>query len=133
ILMGAVPNGLYLCDLFASGIRGYLHYGDPLAECLSKAVTNVIKGHPYLSPTANAEYLVAVQSPQPEWSLDDEARRVLQLLAQGQHAGQIALELRVPLRRVYTVRQKLKNRFGAVTNEHLISRAAAEGLIQLEV
>jgi hypothetical protein len=33
----------------------------------------------------------------------------------------------VPLRRIYWVRQKLRKRFGANTNEHLISLAVAEG------
>jgi len=133
LLMGAAPNGRLIADLFVSGISGYLYRGDPIAECLPAAVTAVMRGRPYLSPTANSEYLVAMQSPQPEWVLDLEARQVLGLLAAGRHAGQIALELRIPLRRVYTVRRKLRNRFGVVTNEHLISRAAAEGLIHLEI
>lgn len=73
--------------------------------------------------------LVAMQSPQRDWHLDAEARAVLRLLAQGNHIGQIALQLQMPPRHVYWIRDKLRQRFGANTNEHMISRAAAEGYI----
>lgn len=88
-----------------------------------------LRNRPYLSPTANAEYLVAMQSLERDWRLDGEARAVLRLLAQGCHVGQIALALNIPPRRVYWVREKLRRRFGAVTNEHMMSRAAAEGFV----
>jgi FixJ family two-component response regulator len=88
-----------------------------------------MRDRPFLSPTANAEYLVAMQSPERDWQLDNEARSVLRMLAQGYHTGQIAYELEIPLRRVYWVREKLRCRFGALTNEHMISRAAAEGFV----
>jgi DNA-binding CsgD family transcriptional regulator len=62
-------------------------------------------------------------------TLDQEARAILQLLVQGHHTGQIACQLKIPLRRVYWVREKLRQRFGALTNEHMISRAASEGFV----
>jgi DNA-binding CsgD family transcriptional regulator len=49
------------------------------------------------------------------------------LLAGGCTAGQIAVRLKVKRRRVYWVTEKLRTRFGALTNEHLISRAVHEG------
>jgi len=101
-----------------------------------------MRDRPYLSPTANAEYLVALHSLQPDGYLDDEAREVLNKLAKGIHAGQIAREMGISQRRVremgisqrrvYWVRQKLRQRFGAKTNEHLIHRAAAEGFTCLQ-
>jgi DNA-binding NarL/FixJ family response regulator len=122
-------DGLLIRDLFALGARGYLYKGDELQESLVRAVETVMRNRPYLSPTANAEYLVAMQSPERDWQLDGEARAVLRLLSQGCHVGQIALALDIPQRRVYWVRQKLRQRFGAVTNEHMISRATAEGFV----
>jgi hypothetical protein len=35
----------------------------------------------------------------------------------------------VPVRRIYWVGHKLRRRFGAETNEHLIARAAEEGFL----
>lgn len=129
LVSGQLTDGLLIRDLFAAGGCGYLYKGDELQESLITAVETVLRQRPYLSATANSEYLVAMQSPERDWRLDGEARAVLRLLAQGCHVGQVALALGLPLRRVYWVREKLRHRFGAVTNEHMISRAAAEGFV----
>ena len=129
IVMGGLADGLLIRDLFVSGVDGYLYKSDDLCELLVTAVDTVMLNRPYLSPTANAEYLIAMQSPNANDRLDPEARQVLQLLAHGEHAGQISKRLGIDKRRVYWVREKLRRRFGAKTNEHLIQRAAAEGFI----
>ena len=127
VVLGGRRDGLIIQDLFAVGMSGYLYLGDDLVECLPYAVEWVLRNRPYLSPTANAEYLIALQTGERPWKLDGEARSVLRLLAQGYTVGQIALQLNLAPRRVYWVRQKLRNRFGAATNEHLIQRAIEEG------
>jgi DNA-binding CsgD family transcriptional regulator len=50
-------------------------------------------------------------------------------VALASRAGQISEQLGIDKRRVYWIREKLRKRFGARTNEHLIQRAAAEGFI----
>lgn len=127
IVLGGQVDGLLVRDLFACGVMGYLFSGDDLSDCLIPALSTVLHNRPYLSPTANAEYLVAMQSPLRDWKLDSEARAVLRLLARGLHVSDIAAQMDVPLRRIYWVRQKLRKRFGANTNEHLISMAVSEG------
>lgn len=127
VVLGGQVDGLLVRDLFACGVLGYLFLGDDLGDCLAPALGTVLNNRPYLSPTANAEYLVAMQSPLRNWQLDSEARAVLRLLARGLHISQIAEQMDVPLRRIYWVRQKLRKRFGANTNEHLISMAVSEG------
>jgi DNA-binding NarL/FixJ family response regulator len=129
IMFGELSDGLYIRDLFHAGIRAYLYRQDSLQDCLASAVRTVLRNRKYLSPTANAEYLVAMQSPQRDWQLDHESRAVLQMLAHGHRACEIADALDIDTRRVYFVRQKLRKRFNAETNEHLISVAAAEGFI----
>jgi DNA-binding NarL/FixJ family response regulator len=127
IVLGNKVDGLLVRDLFVCGVMGYLFTGDDLGDCLIPALTTVINNRPYLSPTANAEYLVAMKSPLRDWKLDSETRAVLRLLSRGMHINDIAEQLDVPQRRIYWVRQKLRKRFGANTNEHLISMAVAEG------
>ncbi len=129
IVLGDQAKGLVIRDLLDAGLRGYLYKSDDLRECLPRAVDVVLRGRPYLSPTAGSEYLVSMQSPLRDWRLDDEARAVLRLLAKGHTASDIAKRLGKPLRRVYWVRQKLRKRFGAATNEHLIQRAGEEGFV----
>mgnify|MGYP001954556028 CR=1 FL=1 len=61
-------------------------------------------GWPYLSPTANAEYLISMQSPNANERLDPESRKILQLLAHGEHAGQISKRMDIDKCRVYWLR-----------------------------
>jgi DNA-binding NarL/FixJ family response regulator len=127
MVVGATHDGLLIGDLFSVGIKAYLYESDELQHCLVPAVTTVMANRLYLSPTANAEYLTAIHTGERDWKLDPEARSVLRLLAGGCTIGSIAAQLQVNPRRVYWVREKLRHRFGATTNEHLISRAVAEG------
>ena len=127
LIMGTSRSGLLIRDLLDSGARGYLYQGDALQECLIGAIHTVMKNRLYLSPTASAEYLVAMQSHQRNAKLDGEARGVLQRLAQGCPIGQIAYDLNISRRRAYWIRQKLRRHFGVITNEHLISMAVMEG------
>lgn len=127
ILIGSVADGRLLRDMLHFGLRAYLNRGDPLGECLPIAIRAVLKESLYLSPTANTDYLVAMQSSKRQRSLDAEARIVLRLLAQGCTTGIIADQLSVSQRHIYWVCQKLRNRFGATTNEQMISCAIAEG------
>jgi DNA-binding NarL/FixJ family response regulator len=129
LVMSYVPNGLVVNDLLACGVAGYLYKNDLLSYYLEDAIRAVMRGRPYLSPTANAEYLLAMQSGRADWRLDAEAREVLRLLAQGYRSQEIALMNHVPVRRIYWVTEKLRDRFGAETNEHLIARAAEEGFL----
>lgn len=94
-------DGLLVRDLFVCGVLGYLFSGDDLGDCLIPALTTVMNNRPYLSPTANAEYLVAMKSPLRDWKLDSEARAVLRLLARGMHISDIAHQLDVSQRRMY--------------------------------
>ncbi len=117
--------------LLNHGVHGFIYKQDALAACLRPAIYTVLRDGPYLSPTPNAEYRVAMQSPLRDWHLDQEARSVLQMLVQGHRACEIASALDIETRRVYRVRQKLRDRFGAETNEQLIAMAAGEGFIHL--
>jgi DNA-binding NarL/FixJ family response regulator len=131
IVMGSTNMGLVIHDLLYLGVRGYLSKEDDLGACLLSAIETVLRDRPYLSPTANSEYLLALQTKQQIWKLNDEERMVLRLLAQGWTIGAIALHMKVKPRHVYWVRHKLRERFGAATNEHLIRRAVAEGFASL--
>jgi len=127
MILGGQSEGLLIRDLFACGVLAYLYTGDDLKNQLLSAIGAVVQNRPYLSPTANSAYLIAMQSPLRDWQLDIEARAMLRLLMQGLHIADIARQLDIPMRRAYFLRYKLRRRFGATTNEHLISRAVAEG------
>lgn len=129
IVMGGLLDGLLIRDLFDVGVKGYLYKADDLCQLLPLALDTVLRNRPYLSPTASAEYLIALQKAEPDTRLTPEFRRVLQGLATGANVDEIALQIGISKRRVYWIRAKLRQRFRAQTNEHLIQRAATEGFI----
>jgi two-component system capsular synthesis response regulator RcsB len=129
IVLGTVVDGMVVQEFFARGIQGYLYKSDTLAESLVSAIRAVIQGKLYLSPTAGAEHMAAMQEGRRRWQLDDEALTVLRLLADGSHVSQIAHRLSVSPYRIYAVRNKLRARFGAENNEAMISRAMVEGFL----
>ncbi len=127
IVLGSNMDGLHIYDLLYSGANGYLFRADDLEFHLGWAVDMVLRERQYLSPTANAEYLILLNSPMRASRIDEEGSEVLRLLGKGVHIDQIAHYLGVPRRRIYSIRDKLRKHFGAMTNEHLISRAVEEG------
>lgn len=129
IVLGSRPEGLVIHDLLRAGVMGYLYKYDQLSDDLILAVKTVLRGRPFLSPTASAEYLLTMQANRAPWQLDDEARDVLHLMANGCRAQEIAALRRMPIRRVYWVANKLRDRFGAGTNAQLMVRAAEEGFL----
>ena len=129
IVMSMIYDGLIVHDLLTSGVAGYLYKSDLLQQHLVNAVRAVMRGKLFLSPTANAAYLSAMQSGRREWQIDAEAREVLRLMSRGKRPQEVALLCGIPIRRVYWIDSKLRERFGAETNEHLIARAAEEGFL----
>lgn len=131
IVLSHIPDGLVVHELLNCGVAGYLYKSDPLGEDLVQAVQAVVRGRPYLSPTVNAEYLIAVRSERLAWRLDPEARDVLHLMASGYRPQEIALMKNVPVRRIYWIGNRLRRHFGAETNAQLMVRAVEEGFLPL--
>lgn len=128
-LLGNMVDGFAVQELFNRGIHAYLYKSDPLTETLISALRSIHLGKPYLSPTVSAEYLLATQRGADRFRLNSEALRILYLLADGCTVHEIAAQLTVTVRHVYWVCEKLRRRFGAATNEVIISRARLEGFI----
>lgn len=131
IMIGTILDGVLIRDLLCMGLDGYLHQGDDLTLCLTDALLAVRQDKTYLSATAQSAYDGEIrrdrrEKPDP---LDGELRDVLQRLAEGASIREIAQELAIPEKRVYRLRNRLRQRFDAKTNEHLIQRAVVEGFV----
>lgn len=129
VILSNLPDGLIVQELFNAGVAGYLYKNDLLSLYLIEAIQTVMRGRPYLSPTANSEYLLAMQSDRAGWQLDAEAWDVLRLMANGYRPQEIAQLRNASVRRVYSVCERLRRRFGADTNVQLIALAAEEGFL----
>ncbi|TVR24692.1 MAG: DNA-binding response regulator [Anaerolineaceae bacterium] len=131
LMVGSLTDGILIRDLMRLGLDGYLHKGDDLTLCLLDALVAMSNGKVYLSTTARSAYRTAVEcdnraKPSP---LTAEMRDVLRLLAAGLSVHEIANKLGIGKKRVYRLRSRLKSRFDAKTNEHLIQRAVSEGFV----
>jgi DNA-binding NarL/FixJ family response regulator len=127
LLIGRQTDGAVVRDLLQAGVHGYLYAYDALSDVLIYAIDRLIRGQLYLSPTADSAYLLTTQSNYPTWSPDQLGREMLRRLAQGWSIGQIGAALGVPPRQLYRLRDRLRRRFDAQTNEQLIYRAMAQG------
>ncbi len=133
LVTGSLNDGFFIRDLMLAGVSGYLSKTDDLRPILVKALYSILQDRTYLSTTANTEYNVVQQKADADLvrELNEEDRGVLRLLANGTHPCTIAHAIGISKRRVYRVREKLRARFGARTNEELIRRAVAEGFVFL--
>ena len=129
VLISPVEDGFFIYDMLSYGINAYLCQGDGLGSALMDAIDTVMNNMPYLSPLARTNYVLAMQTARYRTPLTDECLHILKRLAHGVPIGEIAYELNVPVRRVYWVREKLRRRFNALTNEHLITCAITQGII----
>lgn len=133
LVTGSLNDGFFIRNLMLAGVSGYLSKNDDLRPILVKALYSVIQDRAYLSATANTEFSTIQHKTKSELlkAINDETREVLRMLANGMYPRAIALKMGISERRVYRLREKLRTRFGARTNEELIRRAVAEGFVFL--
>lgn len=129
IILSNLVEGLIVHDLFTRGVMGYLYKLDPLSLYLVEAIQNVMRGQPYLSPSSNSAYLLAMQTGEGDWRIDAEAREILRQIADGHRLQEIAYIRQIPIRRVYCICERLRRRFGAETNMQLMALVAREGFV----
>lgn len=130
ILIDSICTPQHVLQASRLGIAGYLYLGDRLTERLKGAVTDVLEGGSYYSPSAaaalaEAEHLTDRVLPR----LNAYHQAVLRGMAQYQPAAQIAAELGRTTQAIYQVQSYLRGLFDVDTNGALLERAAAWGLI----
>lgn len=129
LITGHSQNGHILWELVSRSRCSYLFWYDSFESSLHQAIRLMQQGQLYLSPTAQAAYISLQQRSKHIWSMNERARTVLHLLADGCHAKQIAWQESLTLRQVYGIQRRLRNYFGASTTPQMLVRAAEEGFI----
>jgi len=127
----------FVVGMLEAGAAGYL-LKDCAFEELVSAIHTVLDNHTYLSPTITdivvrnyvnkASKTSAVSSAE----LTARERELLQLLAEGMTAKQIAKTLRVSVKTVETHRRNIAQKLGAGSVAELIKYAIREGLTTLD-
>jgi DNA-binding NarL/FixJ family response regulator len=117
-----------------AGASGYVLKHSAASELVS-ALRSALEGKTYLTPQLAGEVLEAMkQGPgrgSPMGSLTPRQREVLQLLAEGRSAKEIAAGLSISTRTVEFHKYQMMETLGLRTNAELIHFAIKQGLVEL--
>jgi DNA-binding NarL/FixJ family response regulator len=127
----------FVAGILEAGASGYL-LKDCAFEELARAIREVIAGRIYLSPgiigVVIKDYVHSISGKKLSISppLTMREREVLQLLAEGQSAKEIALGFKLSVKTVETHRQQIMNKLNIRSIAELTKYAIREGLTTLE-
>ena len=124
-------NPAYLEAALAAGATGYVLKSAAREELLT-AVDSVLKGRIYITPSLSGEHLEAFRDPTRAATalrLSAREREVLQLIAEGRAAKEIAHVLNISLRTVAFHRENIKRKLGLRTTSELTKHAIEQRLI----
>jgi DNA-binding NarL/FixJ family response regulator len=120
---------------FEAGASGFVLKHSAPFELVS-AIRIALEGKTYLTPQLAGEVLEAMEQepqrvPDPVASLTPRQREVLQLLAEGRSAKEIAATLSISARTVEFHKYQMMETLGLHTNAELIHFAIKQGLVEL--
>jgi DNA-binding NarL/FixJ family response regulator len=126
----------FVFEMFSAGVKGYL-LKDCAADELVRGIRAVHHGETYLSPQIAGivinDFIKLTPGASPETSpaLTLREREVLQLIAEGKNAKEIAFILSLSSKTVDTFRQGIMKKLGLSTVAELTKYAVREGLTSL--
>ncbi len=135
ILLSARDDPPFVQSAIGLRVDGYVLKNGPAAEIVT-AIREVMKGGSYFSPTVAREIVEQVRSPRggspdPFELLSPREREVLQLIARGLAAKEVATELAISTKTVEAHRTSLMRKLGVRKATELVAYALRRGLISL--
>lgn len=115
----------YLQTLIKAGVKGLIHRQDELGWVLSIAVDTVNRGLVYQSPTFT-DYLLFSRT-MPELGPDD--LKVLEGMGQGLTVEDMVKQFGFSRRKVYRIRERLRDVLQVKRSELIVSAAQKQGLL----
>ena len=132
VVLSMHSESVYATRAFRAGASGYVVKHAAPAELL-KALRQVLKGRTYLSPAVSRRTRetgrLLHQSNQPERVLTPRQREVLQLVAEGRSAKEVAEVLHVSRRTIEFHKYRIMNILQLSTSAELIKYALQNGFI----
>jgi DNA-binding NarL/FixJ family response regulator len=122
---------------FDAGVRGFLFMKHAVDADFTRAVRTVAAGESYISPELSGLLIRAVRagvlgSSDPYDRLTRREKQVLQLIAQGKSAREIARVLGLSINTVAVHRAKAMNRLGIHKTAGLVMFAVERGLVMMD-
>jgi NarL family two-component system response regulator LiaR len=125
VILGGKINADDMRSLTDAGVLGFICKYDSLQDTLPTAIKWAHHGRLYLSPEA----LVIGRDPDLSQALTPRLRQVLELIERGLYVQDIAHELEITERAVYSARKRLKEILEARTDAELIAKAIRRGML----
>ena len=129
------PDATYAANAFEAGASGFVLKHSASAE-LIRAIYEAIKGRTYVTPLVAGDLIRSYQegdSPEKKMfkKLSPRQREILQLLAEGKSAKEIASILNISTRTVEFHKYKMMEQLNIKTSTELLQYAIKHGLITL--
>ena len=129
------PDATYAANAFEAGASGFVLKHSASAE-LIRAIHEAIKGRTYVTPLVAGDLIRSYQegdSPEKKMfkKLSPRQREILQLLAEGKSAKEIASILNISTRTVEFHKYKMMEQLNIKTSTELLQYAIKHGLITL--
>jgi DNA-binding NarL/FixJ family response regulator len=124
-------NPAYVEAGLSAGGMGYVLKSAAREELL-EAIQSVLDGHIYVSPSLSSEHLERFQDPGRAAAilrLSGREREVLQLIAEGRQAKEVAHVLSISIKTVAFHRENLKRKLGLRSTAALTKYALEQGLV----
>jgi DNA-binding NarL/FixJ family response regulator len=129
------PDATYATEAFRAGASGYVLKNSAASELVT-AIQEVLKGRTYLTPRVAKEAIESwVQAPgqseAPSASLTSRQREILQLVAEGKSAKEIASILTISPRTVEFHKYRIMAVLGLRTTAELTQYALKHGIVSV--
>ncbi|NLI00408.1 MAG: response regulator transcription factor [Chthonomonadales bacterium] len=131
LVLSVHPEDQMGIRILKAGASGYLNK-DSAPEDLVKAVTKVLEGGRYVSPTLAERLVLDIQTDSgkpPHETLSDREFEVLCAIARGKAVSEIARDLSLSVKTVSTYRTRILEKMQMKTNAELTHYAVRQGLV----
>jgi DNA-binding NarL/FixJ family response regulator len=130
LILSMHKDVVYVRETLRAGAKGYL-LKESIDHDLLRAVRAVAEGHSFLSPEVSRTVLEEYQQTEDPFDLlTARERQVLQMLAEGKVAKEIATELDVSVYTVDAHRGRIMKKLGLRSSTDLVRFAMRKGLIE---
>ena len=129
------PDATYATEAFRAGASGYVLKNSAASELVT-AIQEALKGRTYLTPRVATDAIASwVRTPgqpaMPSASLTSRQREILQLVAEGRSAKDIATILRISPRTVEFHKYRIMEALGLRTTAELTQYAIKHGIVSV--
>lgn len=131
LVLSAKEDNVSVSDSIKAGAKAYVPKSSSGEELIA-AVSAVLKGQSYISPTVAGAFIGAKQNPEgsPLGALSTREREVLKLLCEGKPNREVAKALHISPRTIDSHRSNIMKKLGAESNAELVQIAIRTGLVE---